>query len=254
MKKITVFLFVACLCLQMYAQAKHQLIGITDAYTNRETTVLRSYIEAVQRSGNMPVIIPLTEDTTLIEETLNKIDALILPGGEDISPSMYGEAPSKNLGEVNLPRDQWEDMVLTLAVKKGLPILGICRGMQMTNVHFGGTLYQDLPTEMPQSVVRHNQRVPRTIATHEVKVDKHSFLGKVTGKEKLEVNTFHHQAVKKVAPGFKVVATAPDGVIEAMESTQYPIVCVQFHPEGLSFGNDSTFTKIFEYFPTLKKK
>lgn len=254
MKKLLLLFNLLILSTTIGAQAQGYLIGIADTYNGRESTVMRTYIEAVQRSGNLPIILPLTENDSIIAQTLRRIDALILSGGEDIQPSLYGDRPSKELGTVNIPRDEWELRILKQAIPLHLPILGICRGMQMINVYFGGSLIQDLPTEYPQSSIGHNQRLPRTIATHDIEIVPNSFLERITGKQRLQVNSFHHQAVKRLAQGFQITAKAPDGVIEAIEAIHYPIVCVQFHPEGLAFGNDTIFTKIFEEFPKLISK
>lgn len=138
-------------------------------------------------------------------------------------------------------------MVLKMAADRNIPILGICRGLQLMNVAFGGTLYQDLPTQHPSSV-NHRQKESGTTPTHPISIIKESKLAEITGQEVLQVNTFHHQAIRKLAPGFKITAWAPDSIAEAIEA--YPIrqmIGVQFHPEIFTAAGDTTMHKLFKF-------
>lgn len=245
------FMFVGLM--NIYAQESH-LIGIADTYNNGQTTVPRAYIDAILKVGNIPIVIPFMQDEKRLEEIIGRLDAVILPGGEDIAPARYHETPSPKLGEVNLPRDSFDMAVIKLAMKEHIPLLGICRGMQAINVYFGGTLYQDLPSEYQIKKVAHRQSVPKAIPTHVVYVEPHSYLARVSGQDSLKVNSFHHQAVKDIAAGFRVTARGSDGVIEAFESDKYPVMGVQFHPEGLVIGNDSAMIEFFRSMPVKKKK
>ncbi|WP_321333349.1 gamma-glutamyl-gamma-aminobutyrate hydrolase family protein [uncultured Bacteroides sp.] len=249
MKKIILLLSLVFVGLTSINAQQNRLIGIADTYNNGETTVPRAYIDAVLKVGNIPVLIPFMQDEDHLAKLIGTLDAVILPGGEDINPARYHELPSPKLGEVNLPRDSFDMAVIKLSVKEHVPLVGICRGMQAINVYFGGTLYQDLPSEYAVKNVAHRQTLPKAIATHTIYVTPESYLARISGQDSLRVNSFHHQAVKDVAPGFKVTARATDGVIEAFESDKYGIIAVQFHPEGLVIGNDSAMIEFFRSMP-----
>ncbi len=161
------------------------------------------------------------------------IGGLLLSGGGDLHPSFYSEEPCWKLGEVSLVRDRFEIALLRLVLDVGKPVLGICRGMQVLNVALGGTLYQDLPTQVPASL-QHRQKGARKEPVHEVKLKKGSLLADVLGAERIWVNSFHHQAVKDVAPPLEAVAWSADGVVEAVELPGRGfVVGVQWHPEDL---------------------
>ncbi len=138
-------------------------------------------------------------------------------------------------------------MLIKMAVEKGLPLLGICRGEQLLNVVFGGTLYQDIPSQAKDSYVKHRQQAPSSYGTHSISIEKGSILNKVLGTERAVVNSFHHQAVKDPAPGFKVIARAADGIIEGIQMNE-KVFGLQFHPEGFVANGDDTFLPIFQYF------
>jgi len=185
------------------------------------------YCACVYRAGHVPFVIPATTNRAAIARVLDQLDALILCGGEDVEPSRYGETAKPACGRPNLRRDAWEWTLLDEAVRRRLPIVGTCRGEQIINVYFGGTLYQDLPSEYAGARA-HNGGI-----LHPIAIEPGSRLAEILGATNIVVNTWHHQAVKTVAPGFRVTARAPDGVIEAIESETLPVAAVQFHPEKM---------------------
>ena len=214
------------LCLQ--ALGAPVVVGIADMCmeTNR-VSILSTYADAFARAGNTPLVLPAETNRDVVARMLASVDVLLLCGGEDVDPSRYKTKPSPRLGEVNLRRDAWEWLLLDEAVKRRLPVIGICRGCQLINVYFGGTLWQDLPSERPGEVKHRGTHL------HGVRIEGGSRLARSLGCEEMQVNTSHHQAVRDLAPGFRAVAFAPDGVVEAIESETLPVAGVQFHPEKL---------------------
>ena len=214
------------LCLQ--ALGAPVVVGIADMCmeTNR-VSILSTYADAFARAGNTPLVLPAETNRDVVARMLASVDVLLLCGGEDVDPSRYKTKPSSRLGEVNLRRDAWEWLLLDEAVKRRLPVIGICRGCQLINVYFGGTLWQDLPSERPGEVKHRGTHL------HGVRIEAGSRLARSLGYEEMQVNTSHHQAVRDLAPGFRAVAFAPDGVVEAIESETLPVAGVQFHPEKL---------------------
>ncbi|MBO7418579.1 MAG: gamma-glutamyl-gamma-aminobutyrate hydrolase family protein [Bacteroidaceae bacterium] len=249
MKKTICGLMLVFACICAMAQQK-PLIGISTGYSASENTasVRYTYVDAVVNAGGIPVLIPLAKDSLAAAEVISRVDGLILSGGEDVYPFFYGEEAASALGGVNYDRDRSDMWLLQTAVKLNKPVLGICRGEQLTNVTFGGTLYQDIPSQFPnRPVLQHGQRSSGTLPIHHVNVVKDSRLYEIMQQEQLAVNSFHHQAIKDVAPGFKVVATAPDGVIEAIEGfPQYNILAIQWHPEYFAQQGDAQWIKLFE--------
>jgi len=192
--------------------------------------------EAVVRVGAMPVVLPFPEDAGLCAEYANAavalFDALILSGGQDVDPSLYGEEPVRAMGVVIYQRDVYEIALVRAAVAARKPVFGICRGMQVVNVALGGTLYQDLPTQNPASYVKHRQEAPEGYHSHSVDITPGTRLASILGASH-RVNSMHHQAVRDLAPGLKASAFAKDGVIEAVESAEHNILAVQWHPETM---------------------
>ena len=246
-KKFFCSLMLVSLSIGAFAQQK-PLVGISTGYGDNTASVRFTYIDAVTKAGGIPVLLPLMRDSLTAVETISRVDALILSGGEDVHPFFYGEEPATALGGVNVDRDHSDTWLLQAAVNQGKAVLGICRGEQLTNVTFGGTLYQDIPSQFPNKpTVQHGQKFGGAEPVHHVTVVKDSHLYEVMGQEQLAVNSFHHQAVKDVAPGFKVVATAPDGVVEAIEGfPTYNILAVQWHPEYFGQQGDAFWLQLFQ--------
>jgi len=189
------------------------------------------YISAVEHAGGLPLVIPVFEDMALAETYIGMIDGLLLSGGGDISPHLFGEEPHRKLGAVDLERDMVEMELTKLALERDLPLFAICRGIQVLNVTAGGTLYQDL-SQHSGEVLKHRQRAAGWYGSHTIKVVEGSLLHKIIGKSVIHVNSYHHQAVRMPAEGFVVSATSLDGIIEAIESPRHKFVLgVQFHPE-----------------------
>ena len=240
MKKISAFLF-AVLCAAL-SFAKPVVVGLVDACkTNALCGVPSAYAAAVYESGAVPYVLPATTNAASIAALLDCVDMVLFCGGEDFEPSRYGETNHPNLGKVNLRRDAWEFALSNEAIRRRMPLLGICRGCQFLNIRFGGTLWQDLPSE------KDGAKVHRLKDEHEITVKSGTCLSKLVGAESTSVNSRHHQAVKDLAKGFRISAVSPDGVVEAIEGTDYPAFGVQFHPEMLF-----TQRKRIEFLPLFR--
>ncbi|MDP8949103.1 MAG: gamma-glutamyl-gamma-aminobutyrate hydrolase family protein [Actinomycetota bacterium] len=195
------------------------------------------YVEGVAEAGGVPVVLPPVVGARAAEALLEGIDGLLLSGGSDLDPGYYGEEHVPELG-VTLPeRDAFEIALLEHALRRQMPIFGICRGMQVLNVALGGTLYQDLPSQMDHMVLLgHRQETPKWQPTHEVEVDGGSKIAEILGTGELKVNSYHHQAIKHLASGLVAVAHASDGVVEAVESDDLSkrwMIGVQWHAEAM---------------------
>lgn len=223
--------------------------GYERAYVNDD------YIKAVSGCGAVPYIIPVLNDDEIIKEQIKNIDGLIMSGGYDINPLLWGEEPNEKLGDIMPKRDTFDMKLLKYALEMKKPVLGICRGEQVINVNGGGSLYQDLSL-MDGSYIKHNQKHLSSVPTHTVVLKPGSRLRNIIGKEEITVNSFHHLAVRDVAPGYSVAAEAKDGVIEAIEKDGEDFVIgVQWHPEMMS-ETSYDMKKIFRAFvdEALKKK
>ena len=228
-----------------YPETTHRpVIGITANYTDGDAALRDRYYMQVVRAGGIPVIIPPVADKDVIINTLDHLDALLLTGGGDHNPLWAGQQPSPLLHGINATRDLPELLITRLAFNRQIPMLGICRGLQTLALALGGAVAQDI-SELPASghaTIKHSQDADRALPTHAVALQPGSALASLYARDGQEaktlfVNSFHHQTVSQTGPHFQVAAQAPDGVIEAMESSEMkPIMGVQWHPEWL--GDD----------------
>ncbi|MGA9173295.1 MAG: gamma-glutamyl-gamma-aminobutyrate hydrolase family protein, partial [Thermoactinomyces sp.] len=200
------------------------VIGITMSLEqNQKQFLSREYSDAIIAAGGVPFLLPYTVDDELIMEMSERFDGLLLSGGGDIDPTLFDEEPHPGLGEIVPDRDEMEIALIEQFNAKNKPILGICRGCQILNIAMGGDMYQDLPGQK-QAVLQHAQRAPRSHASHTIQIAEDSLIYSIFEKSLIKVNSFHHQAVRKVVPPLKVTAVASDGVIEAFESIQHDFV------------------------------
>ncbi|MDR1632827.1 MAG: membrane dipeptidase [Dysgonamonadaceae bacterium] len=225
------------------------LIGITSNNIENKSCIADAYVNAVVKAGGTPVLIPLVTDKAVLENIISHIDGLILSGGGDIHSSLFGEKLHPAVTDYKLERDMYDLALILSATERQMPVLGICRGHQVINVAFGGTLIQDIPSQIPGSKIVHNQAEAREIATHSVRINPESKLYQIVKQNDLQVNSFHHQAVKTVAPGFNAVAFSEDGLVEAIESGEgKTILGVQWHPETMAAAGNAVMIDTFGYF------
>lgn len=226
------------------------LIGMT-ALLNEETkktyATSAGYVESVILSGGIPLMIPPSENMDLCKEIIQKLDGLLIPGGPDVSPSIYNEEPYPGIGYFRKNVDLFEIEMVRLAVELNKPVLGICRGMQLINVAFGGSLYQDLPRQYKNEICHAQNINIRDEPTHKVYLEESSYISKLLKSTVIEVNSYHHQAVKNTGHGLNIVGKSKDGVIEAIESSDGSIIGVQWHPE-LMIHRFKQFQNLFSNF------
>ena len=193
------------------------IVGVMPLWDDEKESLwmLPAYLEGLEEAGATSIIFPLTVDKEEIVRLMDMCDGILLTGGHDVTPSLYGEEPLEGKVCSFEKRDEMEKIVLDEAIFQDKPVLGICRGIQFMNAALGGTLYQDLPTQHP-SEIEHHQTPPYDVPVHDVFIRKGTALFDVIGKERIAVNSYHHQAVKDVAPELEVMAEAEDGIVEAV--------------------------------------
>lgn len=228
------------------------LIGISANYGDNNSKLAENYYKSVVAVGGVPVIIPVTDDLATIEAIVSRLDGILLSGGGDMHPRYYNEEPIPENGTPDELRDRYDVSLIKSAVEYQLPVLGICRGMQVINTVFGGSLYQDINVQYAdKKPMCHSQNEERSITTQTASVVTDSLLYSIVSCNTLPINSIHHQAVKRIADGFRAVAFADDGICEEIESLYYPILGVQWHPEHLSEADavgehfDNPHRKIF---------
>lgn len=228
------------------------LIGITCFsldVTCARSAINQRYVDAVVAAGGAPIGIPIGVDDESLERVYSMVDGLLLPGGDDVAPERYGEARDPHLGDVDDARDTLELTLTRWALQDGLPVLGICRGMQVIAVASGGTLYQDLPTQLHSNVRHEVREFGRDHLTHPIILEPGSRLASVLGCSIAQVNSLHHQAVSRVPEGFVVSARSSDGLVEGIEATGDRFVLgVQCHPEEIWDRTAPEFARLFRVF------
>ena len=235
--------------------ATKPIIAITGNFVDGETCIADRYYKSIVKAGGIPFIMPPLADKDVIINTLDRVDGLLLTGGGDVNPLWVGEEPSPSLRSINRERDEAELLTVSLAYNRNIPILGICRGIQVLASALGGTVDQDIAEAFSAShsvnnsgqtqhaLIKHSQDADRNEPTHTVKISKDTTLYSIYNTEYLAVNSMHHQAVRSGGKRFNVSAIAPDGVIEAIESNEFkPIMGVQWHPEWLEESGKNLFS------------
>ncbi len=230
------------------SQRQQPIIGITANVSDGNVSLLPGYYKSIIKAGGIPMVIPPSDDMSIIAGLLDSVDGILLSGGADINPLFMGEEPVNELHNINPYRDRQELLIVKMAANRQIPIFGICRGLQVMNVALGGTIYQDIYSQIDGKLIKHSQDLDRAYASHLVNLEEDSMLSQIINATTLPVNSFHHQAIKDVAPGFKVCAIASDGVIEAIESTEYKsMIGVQWHPECFILNNDECMMPLFDW-------
>ena len=210
------------------------IIGLLAEVDNELTTqVVHPYVRAIGGAGGTPIILPYVTDADVIEHYAGLCDGFLFTGGVDVEPSRYGEETKPTCGEIHKYRDELEFALIERVLDTKKPLIAICRGAQLLNVALGGTLYQDIPSEI-DTPISHRQSEPKFSPSHDVRVLEGTPLRELTGMERISANSFHHQAIKVLGEGLRVMALADDGIIEAVYSTgeQY-IRAYQWHPERI---------------------
>ncbi|KAB8291437.1 gamma-glutamyl-gamma-aminobutyrate hydrolase family protein [Bifidobacterium avesanii] len=209
------------------------VIGITPLMDIERDSywMLPGYMTGIEEAGGLPVMLPLTSDPALLSQAAVMCDGLLFSGGHDVDPSMYGEEPIAQCGRTCPERDAMERALLDIAVNRDMPVLGVCRGLQLMNAALGGTLYQDLPTQRPKPV-NHDMQPPYDEPQHRVDIVEGTPLHELLGVRSLGVNSRHHQAVRRLAQSLNVMAVSEDGLVEAawMPGKRF-VWGVQWHPE-----------------------
>ncbi|WDP90200.1 MAG: gamma-glutamyl-gamma-aminobutyrate hydrolase family protein [Desulfobacter sp.] len=195
-----------------------------------------SYVDAVEQAGGIPFILPIVKDASLLPRMAEQARGFLFPGGYDLDPDYFNEAPLPGLGRVDRDLDEFQLAAFRLALDMEVPVLGICRGAQVINVALGGSLYQDIPSQFHTPVLRHTQEGIHTGTDHAIDIEPGSRLHRLFGKQ-IEVNSRHHQSIKEPGRDLVITARAPDGVVEAAEHTRLPIDLIQWHPELMMLGS-----------------
>jgi len=241
--------------------ADRPVIGVTAEITvaqggrfpgYRSVSIYEDYVKGVERGGGLPFVLPVTTDEDVTRAQAQAIDGLLLTGGADIDPLLYGEEPEEKLGAIEPERDVHELVLVKEAIRLGKPIFAICRGIQILNIALGGTLYQDLSYK-PHSTLKHEQQSDPTALSHTVHVQEDTYLFGVFG-EKTQTNSFHHQAVKDIAEDLSVAATSLDGVVEGLENHERSIIAVQWHPERLARDHEQMQQLFTDFVDRVRKQ
>lgn len=217
-----------CCKTRLSTPADKRLLPLEQDFQNRD------YVRSVVEAGGAPVLLPCRGDEQVIAAFLDRVDGLIVSGGDDMDPRHYRQQPSPGLERIDPLRDQLDLALIPAALERQMPMLCICRGIQSLNVVRGGTLYQDIPSQLP-SAVRHRQRAPWGYPTHVVALAAETQLAEVLGRNSINTNSFHHQGIRDLGKGLRAAGHTPDGLIECVELPTHPFCLgVQWHPEHMT--------------------
>lgn len=232
-------------------QERKPIIALTPYHNTKtdEPYMRPAYLKAIRAAGGIPVILPLDAGKEESEHLLSHVDGVLFTGGPDVHPFYFGEETQRFCGNVSIKRDSMELALLKTAMEMKRPILGICRGVQLLNIGLGGDIYQDIPSQFKEDFpIAHTQPFGYEIPAHTVKIAEGTLLAGIAQSKEIRVNSMHHQAVRKVAPGLVASGFAPGGLVEAIEMPGYPFLLgVQWHPEYL-WEQDGAARRIFEHF------
>ena len=225
------------------------VIGLIPLYDDEKDSywMLPGYMKVLEKCGALPLMLPLTNDKSELTQAFSLCDGLLFTGGHDVGPDVYGQKASPLCGKPCRLRDEMETFLLDRALEMNIPIFGICRGIQFINARLGGDLYQDLPTEY-ECKVEHHMSPPYDRGAHEVEILEDTRLASIMGAGKHKVNSYHHQAIKALAPSARVMAVSEDGLVEAIEIKNKKFaMAVQWHPE-FSYETNENSTKLMQAF------
>ncbi len=217
--------------------SKRPVIGVTTDSNNDDTRYMSTmtYVAAVEKAGGLPLLLPYAVNHELIPQYVDLLDGILFTGGDDMNPAKYGEEWHPKVSRMHERREEFEFALIAEVERRRMPALGVCFGSQLMNVYRGGSLYQFLPECAREGPLEHRRLPDCEPGRHPIKLDADSQLGRAIGKREVSVNTYHKQAVCKIGRGLKIIATAPDGVIEAFEDPTFPLfAAVQWHPERLT--------------------
>ena len=224
------------------------IIGVTPQFDSEHNRIKieTAYFKAIKEAGGIPILLPLHNNASDLKELVEHLDGIIFSGGPDVHPQYFGEDPIPECGVIVEERDELELNLVEIVMEKGIPILGICRGIQTINIALGGDIYQDIKTQTDFDIrIAHYQKSKDSIATHRVSIVPETLLSRIISEEQILVNSFHHQSVREVAESLTVAAYSNDGLVEAVTKEDYPFfLAVQWHPEEL-FATDKYAQQIF---------
>ena len=233
---------------QKTARDRKPVIGITTTLKGNSLSVGYNYVKAISMAGGTPYLIASTDDPQELKTVVGMLDGLLMTGGPDVDPAYFGHERHPQLGEVNDERDVFELLLFKAAHERKMPIFGICRGLQMINVAMGGTLWQDIPSDFPQSELCHRQTDDSTTPAHDISIIPGTVTAKVFGLTSTGVNSRHHQCIKDIAPELRITAWSPDSVPEMIEGyPRYPILAIQSHPEIFTVHGDKVMPRFFHF-------
>jgi len=223
-------------------------IGISANRKDGLSCIAETYVQSVLLAGGAPVLIPVITDIKALTEIISGLDGLVMSGGGDINPLYLSDEPIPQLQDVDTFRDEYDLILIRLASNRQIPIMGICRGHQILNVAFGGNIYQDIHSQFDYKLLKHSQTLSREFPSHSVLLEKENTkLRALLEEDTILVNSFHHQAIKDIAPEFISNAIAPDGINEGMEHPEKNIFSIQWHPEAMAANGDELMMKLFRY-------